>query len=157
MKELVIFYFVFHCFYLFASEEIDNKVLKSGLKIYKKANCANCHSWHGNGGKGGYGIGVSLRNANNSLDQLANIIKCGIPGTQMPFYFKNSYNNTQCYGMLFNDFSEKEKPNNIGKFLNKKEIFILSQFIFNELQGRQLNKNYCINYFSKNSRICENL
>ena len=124
---------MFFCLSSYADELIKNKILINGIKIYKKANCANCHSWHGRGGRGGYGIGVSLRVANNDINQLTNIIKCGIPGSQMPYFFKHSYKNKKCYGMLLKDFSDKNKPKNIGIFLNKKQIAHLANFIYYEL------------------------
>ena len=58
---------------------------KYGLNVYKKGNCMGCHSWHGKGG-GGYGAGVSLRNINLTLTEIINVIKCGRPGTGMPYF-----------------------------------------------------------------------
>ena len=35
--------------------------------------------------------GVSLRNPSYEVSELINIIKCGIPGTGMPYFYRKSY------------------------------------------------------------------
>ena len=74
----------------FSIEDNEDEILRKGLIVYKKANCMGCHSWHGKGG-GGYGAGVSLREPSYEKAELINIIKCGIPGTGMPYFYRKSY------------------------------------------------------------------
>ena len=58
--------------------------------MYIKRKLYGMHSWHGKGG-GGYGAGVSLRDINLTLNEIINVIKCGRPGTGMPYFSKKAY------------------------------------------------------------------
>ena len=92
-----------------------------GLNVYKKGNCMGCHSWHGKGG-GGYGAGVSLRNMELSLSDIVNVIKCGRPGTGMPYFYKKSYKDEKCYDTTFEDYDNSYRPTNSKKFLSIRQI-----------------------------------
>ena len=48
-----------------------------------------CHSWHCKGG--GHGAAVSLRNTELTLNEIINVIKCGRPGTGMPYFLRKAY------------------------------------------------------------------
>ena len=101
-----------------------------------------CHSWHGKGG-GGYGAGVSLRNPSYEVSELINIIKCGIPGTGMPYFYRKSYKKEKCYDTLFEDYSVSDRPKNSKSFINERQIKNLAAFVYSELQGKELDKEYC--------------
>ena len=138
------------------ANNIDLNKIKSGLSIYKKANCMGCHSWNGNGG-GGYGAGPSIRVSELNSKELFNIIKCGLPGTGMPYFFKKSYIEESCYDSFLDDYDENYRPIISKKFLNKKQINSLVYFIENELQGRIVTKEYCKSFFRKKTKVCDNL
>ena len=129
---------------------------KYGLNVYKKGNCMGCHSWHGKGG-GGYGAGISLRKNKLSLNELINVIKCGRPGTGMPYFLKKSYKEEKCYDTTFEDYDNNYRPVSSKKFLNVRQIEEVSIFIKEVLQQNELNKNYCEFFFKKGSKVCENL
>ena len=148
--------FIFLSFLSFGIEENKDEILRKGLIVYKKANCMGCHSWHGKGG-GGYGAGVSLREPSYEITELINIIKCGIPGTGMPYFDKKSYKTEKCYGTLKEDYTETEMPKNSITFLNERQIKSLATFVYTELQNKELDKQYCVKFFKKGSKICENL
>ena len=156
MKLLIILIFLIS-YYSFSNNNNDNdnieKKIQKGLIVYKKANCMGCHSWHGKGG-GGYGAGVSLRTKSYSIDELINIINCGIPGTGMPYFNKNSYVTKKCYGTLMEDDVEN-KPKNSKKFINTVQTQNLAVFIYHELQNKELDKKYCHKFFNKDSKVCK--
>ena len=127
-----------------------------GLNVYKKGNCMGCHSWHGKGG-GGYGAGVSLRNMGISLDEIVNVIRCGRPGTGMPYFYKKSYKEEKCYDTTFADYDDSYRPVSSKKFLSLKQIDAVSLFIINLLQGKELTKEYCEFFFNKGSKVCLNI
>ena len=91
MKKIKIFILLFFLFLysIFCTHilGVNLEEHKYGLNVYKKGNCMGCHSWHGKGG-GGYGAGVSLRDINLTLNEIINVIKCGRPGTGMPYFLK---------------------------------------------------------------------
>ena len=127
-----------------------------GLNVYKKGNCMGCHSWHGKGG-GGYGAGVSLRNMDLELDEIVNVIKCGRPGTGMPYFFKKAYKEEKCYDTTFEDYDSSYRPVNSKKFLSSKQIEAVSIFVKEVFQDKELDKTYCEFFYKKGSKICLNL
>ena len=130
--------------------------LKYGLSVYKKGNCMGCHSWHGDGG-GGYGAGVSLRKSNLEYDEIINVIKCGKPGTGMPYFFKKSYLKEKCYDTYLSDYDENYRPISNKTYLNLRQIKAVSFFIENVLINKDIDKEYCESFFEKGSRVCEKL
>ncbi len=130
-----------------------------GLKVYKKANCMGCHKWHGNGGPGYGGAAMSLRTTGLDEEGLKILIACGRPGTNMPFFDKKAYVDDRCFGLKFSDFEgdEKNRPLRAKALLNTRQINQLTDFIMNDLQGKKLNKEYCLKFFGKPTRSCDNL
>ena len=133
-----------------------NSQFAYGLNVYKKGNCMGCHSWHGKGG-GGYGAGVSLRNMELSLTEIVNVIKCGRPGTGMPYFYKKSYKIEKCYDTTFEDYDNSYRPISSKKFLNERQIEAVSLFIKELFQGKELTKEYCEFFFNKGSKVCFNI
>ena len=127
-----------------------------GLNVYKKGNCMGCHSWHGKGG-GGYGAGVSLRNMNLTLNEIVNVIKCGRPGTGMPYFLRKAYKEEKCYDTTFEDYDDSYRPVSSKRFLSPKQIEAVSIFVKEVLHNRKLNKNYCEFFYEKGSKVCLNL
>ena len=150
------FFFIFFYFFTFSiSYSLDNKNNKYGLSVYKKGNCMGCHSWHG---KGGHGAGVSLRKSKLTFDELVEIIKCGKPGSGMPYFYKKSYLEDKCYDTFIADYTDDNyKPISSKKFLNDRQIFAVANFIKDSLQEKTLDKTYCEDFFKKGSKVCEKL
>ena len=128
---------------------------KYGLNVYKKGNCMGCHSWHGKGG--GHGAAVSLRNTELTLNEIINVIKCGRPGTGMPYFFRKAYKEEKCYDTTFEDYDETYRPVSSQKFLSSKQIEAVSIFVSEVLQNKKLDKNYCEYFYEKGSKSCLNL
>ena len=130
-----------------------------GLSTYKKANCMGCHKWHGDGGPGYGGAAISLRETELDREQLISLISCGRPGTNMPYFDKKSYIDDRCYGMKFEDFAgdDNVKPLIAKKYLNKRQINAVVNFIINDLQGKKLSMQYCLKFFGKKTRSCDGL
>ena len=127
-----------------------------GLNVYKKGNCMGCHSWHGKGG-GGYGAGVSLRKMNLTLDEIKNVIKCGRPGTGMPYFLRKAYKEEKCYDTTFKDYDDSYRPVSSKKFLSSKQIEAVSIFVKEVLHDKELDKSYCEFFYEKGSKVCLNL
>ena len=128
---------------------------KYGLNVYKKGNCMGCHSWDGKGG--GHGAAVSLRNTELTINEIINVIKCGRPGTGMPYFLRKSYKEERCYDTTFEDYDESYRPVSSKKFLSSKQIEAVSIFVREVLQNKKLDKNYCEFFYEKGSKVCLNL
>ena len=128
---------------------------KYGLNVYKKGNCMGCHSWDGKGG--GHGAAVSLRNTELTINEIIYVIKCGRPGTGMPYFLKKAYKEEKCYDTTFEDYDEFNRPVNSQKFLSSKQIEAVSIFVREVLQNKKLDRNYCEYFYEKGSKACLNL
>ena len=114
-----------------------------------------CHSWHGKGG--GHGAAVSLRNTELTLNEIINVIKCGRPGTRMPYFLRKAYKAEKCYDITFEDYNGSNRPVNSQNFLSSKQIEAVSIFVREVLQNKKLDKNYCEYFYEKGSKACLNL
>ena len=77
--------------------------LETGQAIYKRANCVGCHKWHGDGGGGYGGAALSLRKTELEKPQIMETVRCGRPGTGMPYFSRNSYPSGRRAAMLWPD------------------------------------------------------
>ena len=127
-----------------------------GLSTAKRANCMGCHKWHGDGGPGYGGAAISLRKTPLTREQLMDVIRCGRPGTNMPYFDREAYKNNECYGLTFEDFidDQNNRPLQGKKYLNDRQVSAVADFIITELQGKQVNKAYCEMFFGGSTREC---
>ena len=151
-----LFFFISIFFFCTHIQGINLEEHKYGLNVYKKGNCMGCHSWHGKGG-GGYGAGVSLRKMNLTLDEIINVVKCGRPGTGMPYFLRKAYKEEKCYDTTFEDYDESYRPLSSKRFLSSKQIKAVSVFIKEVLHDKELDTNYCEFFYEKGSKVCLNL
>ncbi|HCU89207.1 MAG TPA: cytochrome C [Gammaproteobacteria bacterium] len=130
-----------------------------GLSTAKRANCFGCHKWHGDGGTGYGGAATSLRETSLTREQLILVIKCGRPGTNMPYFDRQSYKNSECYDLTFEDFAgdDHNRPLQGKKYLNARQVNAVADFVIAELQGKVLTKTYCEMYFGGPTRECESI
>ena len=78
----------------------DARAIEFGKEIYKiKANCQFCHKWDASGDTGYGGIALSLRKTALTPEQFAEVVKCGRPGTGMPYHDQFAYTDKRCYGV----------------------------------------------------------
>jgi mono/diheme cytochrome c family protein len=78
----------------------DAARLTAGEAAWNKAACLQCHGSAGEGGAGGeFPAGPSLRTTQLNRAMLADTIRCGRPGTQMPAWLDGAYTDISCYGL----------------------------------------------------------
>ena len=128
-----------------------------GLSTAKRANCLGCHKWHGDGGTGYGGAAISLRTTQLTREQLIDVIKCGRPGTNMPYFDRHAYKKAMCYGMTFEDFAgdDNNRPLQGKKYLNERQVNAVADFVVTELQDKAITKAYCEMFFGGPTRECE--
>ena len=71
----------------------------AGMRIYRqKADCQACHGWAGDGRKMDNQMpdGANLRTSGLDRDQLIFVIKCGLPGRDMPAFDRLAYGDDRC-------------------------------------------------------------
>lgn len=88
---------------------------EKGKRVYQRVGvCVNCHGWAGDGQSGinpmVHVAGANLRQTQLNAQGLYDTIRCGIPGTQMPYHDQTSYKDDRCNGMLMSDFDAGRQP-----------------------------------------------
>jgi mono/diheme cytochrome c family protein len=132
--------------------------LESGQAIYKRANCVGCHKWHGDGGGGYGGAALSLRKTELEKPQIMETVKCGRPGTGMPYFSHDSYPSDgapQCYGLTSNDL-ETMHVAQASVFLRPEEIEAVADYVIGNIKGKgDPNLADCVAFFGDESKACD--
>jgi mono/diheme cytochrome c family protein len=132
--------------------------LESGQAIYKRANCVGCHKWHGDGGGGYGGAALSLRKTELEKSQIIETVKCGRPGTGMPYFSRVSYPSDgapQCYGLTSKDL-ETMHVAQAGAFLRPEEIEAVAEYVITAIKGKgEPNLADCVAFFGAESKACD--
>jgi len=133
----------------------DARTIEFGKEIYKeKANCQYCHKWDASGDTGYGGIALSLRKSRLNPEQLAEVVKCGRPGTGMPYHDQYSYTDKRCYDLTKADLGKNAPP--MGEFLSKREVEAVIKYLFARVVGRgESTYDDCVDFWGKDTRQCE--
>lgn len=110
-----------------------------GKIVYQKIGyCVNCHGWAGDGQAGRNPLartaGANLRETELDAEGLTEVIKCGLPGTQMPYHEAAAYRDDRCYGMVEADFEPGGLPVR-GKTFREKEVANLVAYMQEHMIG----------------------
>jgi mono/diheme cytochrome c family protein len=132
--------------------------VETGQAIYKRANCVGCHKWHGDGGGGYGGAALSLRKTELDKPQIMETVRCGRPGTGMPYFSRDSYpqnGEPQCYGLSSKDL-ESMHVAQAGVFLRPEEIDAVAEYVLSSVKGKgDPNLADCVAFFGEESKACD--
>lgn len=130
------------------------RVAGEGKQIYQRANCVGCHKWHGDGGGGYGGDALSLRKSELTRDQIIEVLRCGRPGTGMPYHLRGAYDGDECYG-LTREAVGKDMPIEGKTFLRPSEIEAVTDYVIASLQHRgEPSYTDCEAFFGAGARTC---
>jgi mono/diheme cytochrome c family protein len=125
-----------------------------GKRVYKAANCVGCHKWHGHGGGGYGGDALSLRNTQLTREQIVEVVRCGRPGTGMPFHHRGAYDAEPCYDMKREQVSDMMPPE-AASFLRPREAEAVADYIIAHVKGKgEPTFADCIAFFGEGSKVC---
>lgn len=131
---------------------------EAGQAIFKRANCVGCHKWHGDGGGGYGGAALSLRKTELDKQQIMETVRCGRPGTGMPYFSRNSYPSDgapQCYNLTSEDL-ESMHVAQANVFLWPEEIAAVAEYVISSIKGKgEPNLADCIAFFGEDSKACD--
>jgi mono/diheme cytochrome c family protein len=131
--------------------------LRAGKAVYKKANCVGCHKWHGGGGGGYGGLAHSLRETQLDGEALAMVIRCGRPGTRMPYHERKAYTgkNRDCYEMTRAELEDAAPPR-ARYFLREPDIAVVVEYVQAYIQGRgQPDYDDCVAFWGAEATRCK--
>jgi hypothetical protein len=138
------------------AQTAEERQVDFGKEIYKsKATCLFCHRWDGNGDQGYGGIALSLRKTQLTHDQLIETIKCGRPGTGMPYHDQFAYTDKRCYGVNRGDLGKAAPPQAVN-FLAPREVQAVVAFVEAKIKGRgPATLEECIYFWGSETKECD--
>lgn len=144
-------------FFLVSGAQAQEADAAAGRKVYEAANCIGCHKWHGGGGGGYGGAALSLRETSLDAAQIAEVVRCGRPGTGMPFHDEAAYGSLECYGMTKAD-AGKDMPPRARKFLSESEVEAVAAYVETAIKGKgEPTLDDCVAFWGADSRECRSM
>lgn len=130
-------------------------------KIVYRSYCANCHGWAADG-KTGVNLrsptGSNIRETKLVKDGLMEVVKCGIPGTAMPYHDRAAYRDDRCYGLVMSDLGPSSKPTRGKTFGNQKVANVVAYLQAYVIGLGKPTFKECIDYFDNPAaRACSSL
>ncbi|WP_238368520.1 c-type cytochrome [Mesobacterium pallidum] len=131
-----------------------------GKKVYARPDsCVNCHGWAADGKTGislKYPPGPSLRDTLLDTEALIEVIRCGRPGTPMPFHDQAAYRDGRCYGTVMSDYADDGSRPIRGKTMREADILNVVAYLEADVIG--LGKptfEECVDFFENpNAGAC---
>ena len=143
-----------------AGPSLAAETADAGQDVFKRANCVGCHKWHGNGGGGYGGAALSLRKTKLSKDQIAMTVRCGRPGTGMPYFDRDGYpaksgEPAPCYGMTRDDLGKMPLAQG-SVFLKPDEANAVADYVVHHIKGKgDPDLADCTAFFGETSSACD--
>ena len=136
--------------------------IAAGKRIYhQKADCQSCHGWAGDGKKMDFQSpdGANLRTSQLDREQLVFVIKCGLPGREMPAFDRRAYTDDRCLGRTRADLARMglSLPDP-ATTLQQREIERLADFLLTKVVGQgEMNRAKCVDFWGEDVEICSDL
>lgn len=135
----------------------EARAIEYGKEVFKnKAICQFCHKWDASGDQGYGGNALSLRISQLTREQMAEIIKCGRPATNMPYHDRFSYTDKRCYGMDRAMAGGDMPPGANNEYLAPRDIDAVVRYLFARVVGKGPSTyEDCIDFWGKDTRQCD--
>ena len=134
----------------------EARLIEFGKEIFKsKAVCQYCHKWDASGDQGYGGNALSLRITQLTPEQLTEVVKCGRPGTGMPYHDRFAYTDKRCYGYTRDEMG-KDMPPAGNDFLSNREVDAVVKYLFAKDVGKgPATYEDCVDFWGKDTKQCE--
>jgi len=134
----------------------EARTLEYGKEVFKtKATCQYCHKWDASGDQGYGGNALSLRKTQLTPEQMAEVVKCGRPGTGMPYHDRFAYTDKRCYGYTREQMG-KDMPPAGNDFLSNREIEAVVKYLFATDVGKgPATYEDCVDFWGKDTKQCD--
>ena len=135
----------------------EARAIEYGKEVFKnKAICQFCHKWDASGDQGYGGNALSLRITQMTREQVAEVIKCGRPATNMPYHDRFSYTDKRCYGMDRAMAGKDMPPGANNEYLAPRDIDAVVRYLFARVVGKgPSNYEDCVDFWGKDTRQCD--
>ena len=140
----------------------SDATIAAGRRIYiQKADCQACHGWAGDGQKMDFQSpdGANLRVSTLDRDQLVLVIKCGLPGRDMPAFDRLSYTDDRCLGRTRADLDRMGlRLPDPAATLQPREVERLVDFLLAKVVGQgEMDHNRCVDFWGDDVTVCSEL
>lgn len=132
-----------------------------GRIVYQSiGNCVHCHGWAGEAKRGirfQAPIGPNLRETELDTAALIETIRCGRPGTPMPYHDRAAYRDDGCYGLTAEDLGQDIPPR--GQTFRPVDAENVVAYLQTAIIGHgEPNYEECADYYGDNAeRACSYL
>jgi cytochrome c553 len=136
--------------------------VERGKAVYQRVGiCVNCHGWDGAGtGKNprSPGNAANLRETQLDAQALLDVIRCGIPGTPMPYHDRQAYKDPEvCFGMTMEDFEAGQEPDR-GKTFREQDAINLVAYLLENVVGKgEATLEDCEAFFGPGAAGCNSM
>ncbi len=142
-----------------AQEQSDRTIAAGRRLFHQKADCQACHGWSGDGVKmdNQSPDGANLRLSQLDRDQLVFVIKCGLPGREMPAFDRRAYTDDRCLGRTQADLDRMgltlPEP---AATLQNREVERLADFLLAKVVGQgEMNRDRCVDFWGEEVDVCD--
>jgi mono/diheme cytochrome c family protein len=134
----------------------EARLIEFGKEIFKsKAVCQYCHKWDASGDQGYGGNALSLRVTQLTPEQLTEVVKCGRPGTGMPYHDRFAYTDKRCYGYTREQMGTDMPPAG-NDFLSNREVEAVVKYLFAKDVGKgPATYEDCVDFWGKDTKQCD--
>lgn len=136
---------------------------EKGRRVYQRLGiCVNCHGWAGDGQAGrnplSHAVGANLRETKLDAQGLYDVIRCGLPGTQMPYHDQTSYKDDRCFGLTMKDFASGAEPIK-GKTMREAQMVDLIAYLekYTVGHGEPTHEECALYYGTSADKFCAGL
>ena len=141
------------------AQEPSEANVRAGRRIFtQKADCQACHGWSGDGVKMDFQSpdGANLRVSTLDRDQLTFVIRCGLPGRDMPAFDRMAYQDDRCLGRTEADLDRMglTLPDPAAT-LQDREIERLVDFLLAQVVGQgEMDHAKCVDFWGEEVAVC---
>jgi mono/diheme cytochrome c family protein len=138
--------------------QTDHPPPDPGKAVFRfKARCIFCHSWDGSGDASEYGGNApSLRATKLTREQIEMTVRCGRPGTGMPYHDADAYKDGSCYGLKEADLDKDQHPLQPLQFLSEHDIAAVAVYVDTNLKGKgPATYAECVAFFETPTHACD--
>jgi mono/diheme cytochrome c family protein len=134
----------------------DARFIAFGKEIFKsKAVCQYCHKWDASGDQGYGGNALSLRKTQLTPEQMTEVVKCGRPGTGMPYHDRFAYTDKRCYGYTREQMGTDMPPAG-NDFLSNREVDAVVKYLFAKDVGKgPATYEDCVDFWGTDTKQCD--
>ena len=87
-------------------------------------------------------------------EQFAEVVRCGRPGTGMPYHDQFAYTDKRCYNVTSAELGKIMPP--IGEPLQRRDIEAVVKYLFTKAVGRGASTyEECVEFWGQDTRQCE--